>query len=215
MRERAPRPHGRVQGYRVHDDLSPLSRSDLLVPAAFGDPNVRRWAVETPYTHNNTLYEWGSIVGPLLMRQGVQYGIGGMYMEFENVADPSDAVTPPIITRDPDQGVAYYDALATNPNRDYLRVPLTASLLDSENDNFPLGNLITFFAQSSGTIGVHGKTYSDVANSKVYGGALVAFVDKTDATRDRILSRFVFDVGQQIIKLAPSQIGLKWEYILD
>lgn len=152
----------------------------------------------------------------MLLKQGLQYGIGGMFFEFENVADSDDAVSSPTVNRDPAEGVEYYNGLADSADRDYLRVPLIAGLLNSSDEvNFPNGNTPTFFAQTTGVAGVHGKPFSDASNSKVFGGALVAFVDNDDPTRDLVLSRFYFDPAAQQVKLSTSQIGLEWQVILD
>lgn len=173
------------------------------------------WHPVTDFQHNNFLYEWGAIFARLLMRQGQNYGIGGMYIEYENVASPGDSVSPPTFTRDAGEGVQYYNGLAGNIDRDYLRVPLIAATLDSSDlSKFPLGNLPTFFAQTSGVAGVHGRSFSDVNNSTVFGGALVAFVDETDFTRDIVLSRFYLDISKQMPKLSTSQIGFEWKLTL-
>jgi hypothetical protein len=165
---------------------------------------------------NEFLYEWGAIVGNLLLRQGLSYGIGGMYIEFCNVASPGDTVPPPTFTRDADQGIAYYDALAESGNQDYLRVPLTAgTLLVSDETNFPYGNQPTFFAMTQGLVGVNGLPFSDINNSVVYGGALVSFVDANDPTQDLILSRFYSTTAAQQPKLPNSQVGFEWQITLE
>jgi hypothetical protein len=173
------------------------------------------WTPITEFRHNNFLYEWGAIFARLLMRQGLNYGIGGMYMEFANVASPGDPVSPPTFTRGADEGVEYYNSLGDTADLDYLRVPLIASTLDtSDIVNFPKGNQPTFFAQTSGVEGVHGKGFSDAFNSTVFGGALVAFVDESDFTKDIVLSRFYLEVANQQPKLSTSQIGFEWKLTL-
>jgi hypothetical protein len=149
------------------------------------------------------------------MRKGLNYGIGGMYMEFENTASPGDQVSPPAFTRDAGEGVEYYNGLSMSSDRDYLRVPLIASTLGISNEtNFPKGNQPSFFAQTVGVAGVHGKPFSDANNSTVFGGALVAFVDEEDHTRDIVLSRFYLEVDKQQPKLSTSQIGFEWRLTL-
>lgn len=176
---------------------------------------VKQWTPTTEFRHNDFLYEWGAIFANLLMRKGLNYGIGGMYLEFENTASPGDPVSPPAFTRDADQGVDYYNGLSLSSDRDYLRVPLIASTLDiSDATNFPKGNQPSFFAQTVGVAGVHGKPFSDANNSTVFGGALVAFVDEEDHTRDIVLSRFYLDVDKQQPKLSTSQIGFEWRLTL-
>lgn len=172
---------------------------------------VKQWTPTTEFAHNDFLYEWGAIFANLLMRRGLNYGIGGMYIEFENVGSPGDPVSAPTFTRDADEGVDYYNGLLSSPDRDYLRVPLISTTLgNSDVLQFPKGNRPSFFAQTAGVEGVHGKTFSDSVNSTVFGGALVAFVDDTDHTRDLVLSRFYFEVDKQQVKLATSQIGFEW-----
>lgn len=213
--EVVPLPKGRVRAHRVR----PTTVRDLLRERK-PDPAYRYiprcWEQPTEWQHNDVLYEWATIVGHLLLRVGTQYGIAGMYMEFENVADPEDVVSPPSVTRDADQGVEYYNALALNATKDYLRVPLIAGVINRSDDTkFPAGNLPTFFAQTTGNTGVHGKPFSYANNSKMYGGALVAFVDEADATRDLVFSRFYFDTDKQQPKLDTSQVGYEWEIVLE
>jgi hypothetical protein len=171
------------------------------------------WRYPGPWQKNNALYEWATIVAKLLAREGTQYGISAMYIEFENLADVDDPITAPNVTRDADQGVEYYDGLADSGSRDYLRVPVISAVISSSDEvKYPKGNVVTFFAQTSGNQGVHGKTFSDSVNSKIYGGALVAQVDEDDATQDLVLSRFYFATASQKPKLANSQVGIEWPF---
>jgi len=172
------------------------------------------WDLLTAWDHNQVLYGWGTVVGTLLTKGLSNYRIGGMYLEYENVADPDDPVSAP--TFDRSGGKSYYDGLGLSATRDYLRVPLTASLLSSSDETlFPDGNVMTFFAQSQGVTGANGKAFSDTVNSKIYGGALVAFLDEADADQDIVFSRFYFSVANQQVKLPTSQIGLEWEITLQ
>lgn len=208
-------PRGRVRAYCVF----PCGRNQgkctwLTMPGP--DGRLHHWSQRTEFQPNLVLYEWGAIVGNLLLKQGLKFGIGGMYLEFANVASPGDPVPVPPLERDPSMGVAYYDDLATSPDTDYLRVPLVAGTLNSSDaTNFPKGNSPTFFAQSTGLVGVHGKPFSDVNNSVVFGAALVAFLDQDDPTQDLVFSRFYFDVSSQQPKLATSQIGIEWPVDLE
>lgn len=209
MRDCMPLPVGRVRLHHVDRIGCALPRGVLFKHRPQG------WTQITQWRSNLVLYEWASITANLL-NGNVQYKIGGMYIEFENEADPSDVVSPPDLSRDADQGVAYYNALSTSMNRDYLRVPLIASTIDSSNTtNFPGGNMPTYFAQTSGVSGVFGKPFSDTNNSRVFGGALVATPVWSDATQDLVFSRFYFDSGDQQVKLPTSQIGFEWQLILQ
>jgi hypothetical protein len=141
-----------------------------------------------------------------------------MYFEFENQVNPASAVSVPSFDRT--EGLGYYNALSSNLTKDFLRIPLRleptlsvaagsagAAVLTTANQ----GNQLTFFAQTSGIVGVHGKTFSHVTNSKVYSAALVAMPKFDDRMRDVIFARTNFDVGDQTSKEASSQIGITWD----
>lgn len=213
MRTTIPTPRGRVRAHRVTQvRRNPGKSTRKILPGPNGLAHA--WDPVTPFVHNDVLYDWATIVGKLLLKQGVKFGIGGMYIEFQNVASPGDPVAAPAVDRA--GGAAYYADLATSPDTDYLRVPLIAGTLNSTDaDLFPGGNEATFFAQTSGVAGVHGKPFSDANNSVVFGGALVAFVDEDDPTQDLVFSRFYFGEADQQPKLATSQIGLEWPVRFD
>lgn len=142
----------------------------------------------------------GLLAGPLGQQA---WPISAMYIEFDNGGSP---VTPPAVDY---EGKAYYDGLATHPTADYLRVPLTAALVESSDPaKFPKGDRVRYFAQTQGVVGVHGKSFSDAQSSRVYGGALVAVADWADQSRDLVYCRFYYDAAQQIVKLASSQISV-------
>lgn len=209
--ERKAAPRGRVRGLRVEDYVVPYREDDenFLIRGGTRIPMVRP---VTPFKHNLILREWGAIVGRLLLRQP-EYAIAGMYVEFANSASP---VAPPAYDREPVSGIAYYNDLATDPDKDYLRVQLISGVITSSDaEAYPNGNVPTFFAMTSGLVGVHGKTFSDAADSRVIGAALVAMPDETDATRDLVLSRFYFDVENQLPKLPTGQVGIEWEVQLQ
>ena len=111
-------------------------------------------------------YEYATITSNLLAGTGLNYRIGGMYLEFENVASPGDTVTVP--TFDRTRNVSYYNNLSGSSDRDYLRVDLSSATISStDTTNFPQGNSVLFSARSAGLTGVHGKTFSDTANSVI------------------------------------------------
>ena len=182
---------GKVRAYRVTDD---------------------KWFSTTQVKPNLVLYEWANIVSKLLTQGDARYRIGGMYLEFENVASPGDTVTPPTFNRT--RTVAYYNSLSSSATRDYLRVPLTATQVLSSGAGLT-NNELVFFARSSGTTGVHGKAFSYAANSVIFGASLVAYVDATDASQDLLFSSFYFDPADQQQKLATSQVGLEWDLTLE
>jgi hypothetical protein len=170
------------------------------------------WTPKTEFKKNLVLNQWATIVAKLLTAGDARYRIGGMYLEFENVASPGDIVSAPTFDRTRD--VTYYDDLSGSVVRDYLRVPMTANQLLTDGTGFN-NNQIVFFARSSGTTGVHGKTFSDSVNSTIFGASLVAFISNNDATQDLLLSSFYFDVADQQQKLATSQVGIEWEFTLQ
>ncbi len=203
-----PRCRGKVRGFKVDDRQSPVMFpgnrivwTEKMVPV-------------TDWVPNTVLYDWASIVSRLLATGDPAYKIATMYMEFTNVITPGDTISPtPTVTRGPNEGLAYYASLISSPDRDYLRVPVISALVDSTDDvNFPQGNRTTFFAQSQGVTGVFGKSFSDLANSLVYGGALVASPGGLDASQDIVLARFYYPTMQQIPKLSSGQVGLTWTW---
>ena len=186
-----PMPVGRVRAYNC--------------PIAHGASHPT-----TEWLSNLVVYEWASIAANLLVGTGLNYRIGGMYFEFENVAAPGDTVTPPAFDRTRD--VDYYNALSGSSNRDYLRVAIGTSkdVTSADTTLFPHGNVCTLFTRTVGTTGVHGKTFSDSVNSVIFGAALVAYVDATDATQDLIFSSAYLSAADQQAKLSTSQVGLEW-----
>jgi hypothetical protein len=116
----------------------------------------------------------------------VDFKLGAMFFEFENTAGTP---TPPDPARS--EGIDYYlDDLPLTANRDYVRIPLVipAGFTSSDDDNYD-HNQATFFAITSGNQGVHGESFSQSSNSKVYGVALAATPEPTQYTSDRLFSR--------------------------
>lgn len=169
---------------------------------------------------NLLLYSWGHIAARQIGYQrdaaALDYAIRGMYIEFDNVASPGDPVTPPSFDRS--DGISYYDDLSGASTQDFLRVALRGQpelgIVDGFSEIFTTGqdgNKLTIFAQTAGTEGVHGKTFSDAVNSKVFGTALIARPVFDDRTQDVIFARTYFDAADQVVKEASSQIGVSWE----
>ena len=211
-RERAAAPRGRVRGHQVADYVIPPRGEDDSVFVFKTGTRIPTFRPATKFKSNLILREWAAIVGRLLLRQP-EYAIAGMYVEFANSASP---VAPPAYDRDVSSGVAYYNSLSGDPTNDYLRVQLISGVLNTADAAvYPNGNTPTFFAMTTGVTGVHGKTFSDAADSRVIGAALVAMPDETDATRDLVLSRFYFDEAEQLPKLPTGQVGIEWEIALQ
>ena len=213
---------GSVRPYRVvPEDCTPngfpsVFQTSSIRESIGGDVHLPgHWKAVGSSEHNDVMYDWASIVGELLRNAPDRkpYHIGGMFFEFEN--NGGAAVSAPSFSRD--GGIDYYAGLLTSANRDYLRVPLTGVTLTSTNESlFPSGNELSFFAQTEGVTGVHGKEFNDVVQSRIFGGALVAFPDFGDATQDLVFSRFYFaDTANQLVKLVGSQVGFSWHVILN
>lgn len=164
--------------------------------------------------HNLVLYDWAPVAMANLLNRpdGKSYHINAMYIEFANTG--TTVATP---TYNRGGALAYYDNLNTSDvTRDYLRVPLIAATGSNSNPtNFAGNNVGTFHAQTQGSTGEHGLSFSSVAGSYVYGGALVVAREWGDSSQDLIFSRFYFSAGSQVPKGASSQIGLTWEITCD
>ncbi len=142
----------------------------------------------------------------------LDYSLSAMYIEFENVGDPDDPVDIPDYATS--EGREYYEDLIGSSTRDFLRVPLRMEpTLRSDDEAIPEdeGNVLTFYAQTTGVEGVHGKTFSSGVNSKICGVALVATPVFADWTRDLVFSRSYLAAEHQMVKTATSQAGITWE----
>lgn len=170
------------------------------------------------FTWKNQLqYDWARIAVQLFGFGRGEYRISGMYIEYENVANPNDPVSIPS-TFSRGEGREYYQGLTGN--KDYLRVPLlslpnpfVSSGLESEFDGTGINfNALSFFALTAGTQGVLGRPFSAANNSKVYGLALISSPNWNDPTRDLIFSRTYFSGPNQILKSVAYQIGVRWSH---
>lgn len=173
---------------------------------------------------NQIQYSWGYIAAKQLgfKRQADRpdYSISALYIEFVNQDDPETPVSAPAFGRD--TSISYYTELASSSAGDFLRVPLSLEpalgVSAGYEENLPLtqqGNQLTFFVQTSGTTGVHGKAFSHVVNSKVFSAALVATPVFSDRTKDVIFARTVFSTENQVTKEASSQIGITWDIAFE
>lgn len=167
---------------------------------------------------NQIQYGWGAAAAKLLATGDVAYKISTMYVEFENVDNAEDVITPPTYSRS--EGREYYENLALLPDRDFLRVPLllpaAVAVEAGYEDYMPAneGNLLTFYTQSQGIAGYHGRTFSHNVNSKIFGAALVVTPDMADPTADIIVARTYLNSANQVLKVAASQVGLTWQLSL-
>lgn len=176
---------------------------------------------------NQIQYSWGYIaakqIGYRPNPERYNYNISAVYIEFENQTDPEETVSIGPFSRD--LGINYYNALVDSPNRDFLRIPLiiepAGSVSSGYEANLPTEqqlNRLTFFVQTVGTQGVHGKAFSHNAaggTSKVYAASLVAAPLFSDRTKDVIFARTIFEPFNQVTKEASSQIGLTWDVAFE
>lgn len=157
---------------------------------------------------NDFLYGWAEIVANLLAntRDGSPYYINGMYFEFDN----SGAAVNPTPTIERSTKNSYYAGLSGT--KDYLRMPITLRAVTSTDEtNFPAGNAVEFYAETSGIVGENGLAFSNAAGSRVYGVALVAMRDAEDPTQDLVFNQYYYAAAQQLTKLAgDTQIGARW-----
>jgi hypothetical protein len=173
---------------------------------------------------NQIQYSWGFVAAKQLGYRASpdrpSYHISAMYIEFENQADPTTEVTVSSFPRD--LGISYYNGLFSVAHRDFLRVPLSiepaASVSAGFEANLPIdqqANQLTFFVQTAGTTGVHGKTFSHTVNSKVYAVSLIAAPSIGDRTKDVVFARTTFSAANQVTKEASSQIGITWDVAFE
>jgi len=176
---------------------------------------------------NQIQYSWGFIaakqIGYRPNPERYNYNISAVYIEFENQIDPEQEISVAPFPRD--VGISYYNELAASTDRDFLRIPLiiepAGGVSAGYEANLPIEqqlNKLTFFVQTVGTMGVHGKTFSHNAaggTSKVYAAALVAAPTYSDRTKDVIFARTMFNPANQVTKEASSQIGLTWEIAFE
>lgn len=173
---------------------------------------------------NQIQYSWGHIAARQLgfKRQAGRpdYHISAMYIEFENLPAPGDTVTVPSFNRD--LGLEYFNELLDSSTQDFLRVPLrlepTLGISTGYEAHFTAGvdgNQLTFFAQTAGVVGVHGKTFSHTVNSKIYAATLVATPVFSDRTQDVVFARTTFSGANQVTKESSSQIGITWDIAFE
>lgn len=162
------------------------------------------------WTPNSVLVSWAGALLPLLAGdEQSKYRLAGMYIEFEN--DGGGAVTPPSFERT-DDTAGYYEDLALSSTRDYLRVPILAKAYSRSDEALPYDNVLLLTARTAGVVGQNGLPFTAAAQSRVYGGALIAMPDESDATLDRIFARFYWpSATSQLVKLVGSEIGYDWK----
>lgn len=173
------------------------------------------WQELTDWQENACTREAGVITAKALLLQDPAYVLNTMYIEFENLANGGDSITVSGI--DKSIGLSYYTDLSGSGTKDYLRVALNglphmtvASGYDSDlrAGHYNQGRV---YGQTAGTEGVHGKSFSSGANSKVYGIALVSAPVWGDPTKDIVYSRAYYSAGSQVLKAASKEIGVAYD----
>lgn len=174
---------------------------------------------------NQIQYTWGWIaaqqIGYRRQANRPDYHISAMYIEFENQPNPATPISVAAFSRD--VGIGYYNSLVDSPNRDFLRIPLkiepTLSVSSGFEANLPVdqqGNQLTFFAQTAGETGEHGKAFNAANNSKVFAVALVAAPEfESDKSKDVVFARTMFSASNQVTKEPSSQIGITWDIAFE
>jgi hypothetical protein len=203
-----------------------VGKTGSSVRGAVGLWRVDAAGLRTPLHRqpNQIQYSWGYIAAQQLGYRPAagrpSYHISAMYIEFENVGNPATPLSVSSFGRD--LGRDYYNALVASATQDFLRVPLrlepSLSIAAGAEDYFTVGqdgNQLTFFAQTSGLTGVHGKSFSHSVNSKIYAAALVATPNFSDATQDVIFARTTFAAENQVTKEASAQIGITWDIAFE
>lgn len=196
--------HRRLFTPRVGRGLCSLYRVDDLTGAWSDQP--------VAVGENSWMDTWGFLASQCL--SGIAgYALAGMYFEYQNVTNPTDPVSIPSFNLSDDR--SYYETLASNPTRDYLRVPLinTPTLGVAPGFTFPVGqgNQITLYALASGTVGMTGKPFSAAVNSKVCGVAVVAMPVPADRTQDVLFSRFYYSTQNQQLVTIGSQFSAAYQ----
>lgn len=223
-RIQTPQVRGRIGLWKIHEPgregrkrcrAELLNGLDASLKFDWG-PGGPRVVEPISFKSNQIQYEWGAIAAQCIGKGNRNYRINALYIEFENVINPSDVVTVPTWGRD--EGRDYYQDLAVSASRDFLRVPLsfepTIGIEAGFEDSFiagVTGNKLTFYTQTQGTSGFHGKAFTNAANSKVFGAALIATPEFADPTKDLIFARTYFDGPDQTVKELSSQVGITWE----
>lgn len=188
--------------------LSQRGRGDVTV--FLFDPKTNR-VVKEISTHNLILFSGADVLAQCLSGNA-KYAVSTMYLEFMNLASPSDPITPPAFDRT--GGIAYYNGLVSSPDTDFIRVPLTVNPTIVPSGVDYAGNRLTFFGMTEGTTGFFGKPFTAGANSAVFGAGLIAAPDPDDQSQDVVFSR-VYTGIDKVLKATGYEIGVVWTVQLN
>lgn len=166
------------------------------------------------FSDNLVLYGWGQAVARDLVNAALgraAVGFNAVYFEFENMAAPGDRVLDaPTLERDRDR--AYFDGLSVHAARDYMRVPVTAvNLINSDEAVYAIANGIAINARTRFSVGVHGKPFSEAANSVVFGAFLASAEDWDTPSQDIIVHGHYFEADEQEPKYDIKPVAADWE----
>jgi hypothetical protein len=129
------------------------------------------------------------------------YRVTHMYMEFVNGAVPE-------LTASRSTTKAYYDGLS---GRDYLRVPVVLHKIDTAGQNYS-NNRAWLYGESVGAQGVLGDPFTQAAESKVFGGALVCCPDG-NPNSDIVVTQFYFANQGSVPKLNNNSVSIRWPMV--
>jgi len=112
------------------------------------------------------------------------------YVEFSNgeTIAPEEAL---VNETNAETVSAYFQSLSGMPSRDYLRVPVTAHKIDSDNS-------LTVIVTADGTEGINGKLFSAGSGSRIYAVTLVA--SQSGGHNDILFARHVYNEDLQLQK---------------
>ena len=163
---------------------------------------------------NTWMDTWAWLAVRLFAQRDVTASLSHFYVEYANVTTAGDQVPlPSFSTADPRD---YYDALAADPIRDYLRVPLLGGAVITSSAAFaaslasPRGNQVTLLGAVGDGVGENGKPFSGAVNSTVCGLAIVAAANPLDRTQDVLFSRAYYPLGAQALKPESSTLMLTY-----
>lgn len=177
--------------------------AELLVP---GQPPARG--------PNQIQFGYKEAVARSLADPNNTYAARMLYVEFANVADPEDTISPPVGFSQ-EEGVEYYASLSAEVDRDYLRIPVLSArvFLNDEYDGIE-ANAVTLMGEAlPDSEGIHGLTFSLANNSLVYGLAIIVAPILGDPSSDIVIARKYYDSGDQ--RICPSNGSMTIKYTLN
>jgi hypothetical protein len=177
----------------------------VVLPRLLSLADVRRLVRFTHAGHNDPMFEGADILAEASIGRRT---INGMYVEFINLALPTDPTPVPGFTRA--DGVDYFNNLSSSPDTDYIRLSLLLNpTLETSDITKYDGNQPVFCAVTAGVVGFHGKPFGSASNSAVYGGALVSIPDPGDQSRDKVYARS-YNIGK-LLKQSGHEIAVLWK----